>query len=528
MSDYWAKAPCPREQLVLFPTSIDSMIPPDHQVRLFAELLDLCDWSAWEARYHGRIGQPPIHPKIVAGLLLYGLRNQVRSSRRLEYMASHAIDFIWLAEGHRPDHSTICEFRTRFATELRDLFQQVIRIALKAGALSLAEVAFDGTRVKANNNRYATWTAEKLESRIAELAKEFDAALAELSRNDSEGAKAGTLATSQLPPHLAKLKERQELLKQARDKCREADRVRRLEGIDPQKSPAQIPKQDMDARVLPNKEGGYAVNYNPVVATESKGGYIVDADVLSTASENNELVPSLDRIEAAHQQKPDQVLADGLFSTGPNIVALEQRGIELYSPVSLPEPQANPANRADPTQPVPESDWPQLPISPQTKRLDKACFIFDPARNAYYCPMGRTLPYDETKTDRHNGQKRTLNIYRCESCDGCPLKARCITDRSTVGVRSVTRDAYANDRERHAAKMLGEQAKAIYRQRMHVAETPFGFIKHVLGLRQFLLRGLDKVKTEWLWACLTSNVTKLSRHLRGPHATTKLETAKIG
>jgi hypothetical protein len=209
-------------------------------------------------------------------------------------------------------------------------------------------------------------------------------------------------------------------------------------------------------------------------------------------------------------------------------VALEQRGIELYSPVSLPEPQANPANRADPTQPVPESDWPQLPISPQTKRLDKACFIFDPARNAYYCPMDRTLPYDETKTDRHKGQKRTLNIYRCESCDGCPLKARCITDRSTVGVRSVTRDAYANDRERHAAKMLGEQAKAIYRQRMHVAETPFGFIKHVLGLRQFLLRGLDKVKTEWLWACLTSNVTKLSRHLRGPHATTKLETAKIG
>jgi transposase len=191
MSDYWAKAPCPREQLVLFPTSIDSMIPPDHQVRLFAELLDLCDWSAWEARYHGRIGQPPIHPKIVAGLLLYGLRNQVRSSRRLEYMASHAIDFIWLAEGHRPDHSTICEFRTRFATELRDLFQQVIRIALKAGALSLAEVAFDGTRVKANNNRYATWTAEKLESRIAELAKEFDAALAELSRNDSEGSSPG-------------------------------------------------------------------------------------------------------------------------------------------------------------------------------------------------------------------------------------------------------------------------------------------------------------------------------------------------
>lgn len=522
MSDYWAKAPQPREQIVLFPTTIDSMIPPDHQVRLFAEVLDLCDWSAWEARYHGRVGQPPLHPKVLAGLLLYGLRNQVRSSRRLEHAASHSLDFIWLLEGRRPDHSTICEFRTKFDGELRDLFRQVIRIAWHAGALNLTEVGFDGTRVKANNGRYETWTAEKVELEIGRLTKEFETSLAEMAQNDTEA----TTAPTQLPPHLANLKERRELLKQIREKCCDADNNRRKEGIDPKRNPAQIPKTDPDARVMANKEGGYAVNYNPVVATESLSGYILDADVLNTQNENHELVPSVGRIEAAFQQKPERILADGAFSTGENIVALEQLGIELYSPLSLPEPKSNPAMRDDPTQPVPEAAWSQLPMSPQIKRLDKSCFVYDPKQDVYFCPMGRSLPFDERKTDRQHGRKLVLMLYRCESCEGCPLASRCITDRSTSGVRSITRDAYTDDRERHAKRMRSDQAKAIYKKRMQTAETPFAFIKQILGLRQFLLRGLDKVKMEWRWACLTSNVSKLGRHLRGKNVVAKPRAAK--
>ena len=42
-----------------------------------------------------------------------------------------------------------------------------------------------------------------------------------------------------------------------------------------------------------------------------------------------------------------------------------------------------------------------------------------------------------------------------------------------------------------------------------MAEMPNGFTKEVLGIRQFLLRGLDKVRTEWLWACTAFNLRKL-------------------
>ena len=51
--------------------------------------------------------------------------------------------------------------------------------------------------------------------------------------------------------------------------------------------------------------------------------------------------------------------------------------------------------------------------------------------------------------------------------------------------------------------------KATYNQRMHVAETPFGILKGVLGVRQFLLRGLEKVRMEWRWVCTAYNLKKL-------------------
>ena len=43
-------------------------------------------------------GRPPIHPRILAGIVLYGLTHRFRSSRVLEYMCRHNLDFIWLSD----------------------------------------------------------------------------------------------------------------------------------------------------------------------------------------------------------------------------------------------------------------------------------------------------------------------------------------------------------------------------------------------------------------------------------------------
>ena len=59
--------------------------------------------------------------------------------------------------------------------------------------------------------------------------------------------------------------------------------------------------------------------------------------------------------------------------------------------------------------------------------------------------------------------------------------------------------------------METEGAKAIYRQRGAVAEFPNAWLKDKLGLRQFRLRGLMKVRLEVLWAALTYNIQQWIR-----------------
>jgi len=46
-------------------------------------------------------------------------------------------------------------------------------------------------------------------------------------------------------------------------------------------------------------------------------------------------------------------------------------------------------------------------------------------------------------------------------------------------------------------------------------EPVFGIIKHVLGFRQFLLRGLAKVNAEWELVCLSYTVNRLYRLKKG-------------
>jgi transposase len=148
--DYWAKAGLDRHQTLLMYPTWDDSISDGHPVRLFDEVLQACDWSAWEAEYHGSRGQAPIPPRIMAGAILYGLMRCIRSSRQLEYACGHNIDFLWRVEGRSIDQDTFCRFRTRFQGPLKKLFQEVGRVAMHLGLIQLVEVAFDGTRVKAN------------------------------------------------------------------------------------------------------------------------------------------------------------------------------------------------------------------------------------------------------------------------------------------------------------------------------------------------------------------------------------------
>ena len=218
-------------------------------------------------------------------------------------------------------------------------------------------------------------------------------------------------------------------------------------------------------------------------------------------------------------------LADGAFGTGRNLEGMETRGVDFYTPVESPAPQeGNPAQREDPRRPVAEKDWPNLPRNDK-KKLAKSCFLYDEAADCYYCPMGNAMEYKETKKYARSLGTVELRVFRCCECEGCPLAPECLDPKAKRG-RTVTRDGYEPLREKMHAKMQTVEGTKTYNRRMHIGETPFAIIKGIMGVRRFLLRGLEKVRAEWRWVCTAYNLKKLIAALAALRA--QGETMPVG
>lgn len=405
----WATPKHDRSQLMLMSPSLDDTVPPEHQIRAFEAVLLKIDWSRWEAKYNTGRGQPPIHPMLVAGILLWGLKNGIQSSRILEEATKLRIDFMWFLHGRTIDHSTIAGFRTRFGKELPHLFNQFARLALN-GNVNI-ELGIDGTRVRADSSRTGALTAEGIERRAADVAKQLTEALEKMERNDllEDSAKA---SPKELEMHIHRLQNEQEKLSRALEQARERDKVKSRKGDSRRAASTRVPVTDPDAHVLKNKEGGYAPNYTPTIAVDLVSGAIVAAAVPPGSSEASVVADAVAAATELSGNKPVAVLFDSAFATGANLEHLSKEGVKSYSPAGVKD-AANPAVRADLSLPVPPELWKKLPTWGRKKRvLTAEAFIYDEQNDCYWCPMGRKMAEKQLKKNRKG--EVVVEEYLCE------------------------------------------------------------------------------------------------------------------
>ena len=507
----WAEPQIDRQQYTLFSPTLDAMIPADHPVRLFDEILRALDWSAWERSYVLIVGQPPVHPRILAGIILYGLTRGLRSSRQLEYACQSSIDFMWLAERQTIDHSTICGFRNRFRAELKGLFKQIGRVAMGMGLVRLNQMSLDGTRIRANSSRHGTATAKTLVERLAALDAAIEQMLSEAQAADEAEDLFGSDGTpAHLPRSLKDAQRRRARLAQALAAAQAKEAARSPAADEGGKRAPKVPVADPDATLQPNKEGGFAPNYTPVVAVDGAHGFIVDTTVRADGDEGQETLAAVDRVEATLGAKPEQLLADGAHGSGTNLAGLSARGVKGFIPQAQREDTAeNPAKRADPTQPVDAAAWNDLPRNTRNKKVDRSAFLFDAAKDCYWCPMGHRLDFMQ-RQDKHRRQGGGVyRLYRGTGCAGCALSGECVAAKTAY--RTVFRDEYEDLREAMDARLRSAEGKAVYARRAWMAETVFAVVKGWMRFRQFLVRGKEQVETEWLWACTAYNLGKLVR-----------------
>jgi hypothetical protein len=65
-----------------------------------------------------------------------------------------------------------------------------------------------------------------------------------------------------------------------------------------------------------------------------------------------------------------------------------------------------------------------------------------------------------------------------------------------------------------AWKLAAQKVRSIYAQRKHLIEAVNGWIKNIMGFRQFSLRRLEAVKGEWDLVCLSLNLRRMSSLMR--------------
>ncbi|MBK9168188.1 MAG: transposase [Bryobacterales bacterium] len=203
-------------------------------------------------------GAEGYHPEMLTRLLLYGYATGLTSSRRIEKATYDSVPFRYLAAGQHPDHDTIAAFRQQHLEALAELFVEALQLCRRAGLVTLANVAIDGTKLKANagwsrGRSYARMSEE--EQKLTELVKRW---MEESAHTDAaEDARFGKAKRDQdLPEKLAKATGRLERIREAKKELEEEakQRLEEAEREFPRRKRGPIPKRAPRSTLTPDEQ----------------------------------------------------------------------------------------------------------------------------------------------------------------------------------------------------------------------------------------------------------------------------------
>jgi len=327
------------EQDFLLPPSLREWLPENHLAYFVSDLIDQLDLSAIESRYEREErGYPPYHPRMMTKLLVYGYCVGVFSSRRLEKRLVEDVAFRVLAAGNEPDFRTISEFRRIHLKALEGLFEQVLRLAMKLGAMKLGGVAIDGSKVKANASKHKAMSYRRMQEEEKRLKEEVRRLLTEAEQTDKEEDKryGRTRRGDELPAELRRREERLQRIAEAKRELEERARLEAEEKKEPQaKQSKPKPKDqhnftDPESRIMKGGDG-FVQAYNAQIAVEPVLQLIVGQAVTQQANDKKQLLPMIERVKQQSGQKVSEALVDSGYCSEENLGAAAKRKVDIYA-----------------------------------------------------------------------------------------------------------------------------------------------------------------------------------------------------
>jgi transposase len=317
---------------------LDALIPSDHRARIvmsFVESLDLSAlYAAIKAR-EGEPGRPPSDPAVLLGLWLYATIEGVGSARQLERFAQHDPAYRWIAGGVPLNYHGLADFRVAHVEVLDRLLTESVTALIAERVVSLAEVAVDGTKVRANASRGSFKSGSKLARIEAAVEQRLAALKAEIESNPEASSRRKRAAQERAA---REVKERAARARAALERVRaeKAERAKtHRQDEAKKKSEPKASLSDPQARCMRFADGAIRPAYNAQIAATPQDGIIVSVAMTDRRNDAGLAAPMVDDIARRYGQAPEKLLVDTHYATAEDIAALAQHTagpVKVYAP----------------------------------------------------------------------------------------------------------------------------------------------------------------------------------------------------
>jgi transposase len=441
------------DEPMFLPPTVGDFVAQDHLARFVLSLVrDDIDLAEITGTYGSERGQPPYDPVMMTALLLYSYCCGIYSSRRVAKACRERVDFMSIVALDAPDFRTISDFRKRHLKALGKLFGQILHLCETAGLVKLGHVALDGTKIKANASKHKAMSYERMEKRAAELEAEVAKWLSAAEAVDAEEDKLhGRDKTGdEMPEWVA-------------DKKRRAERIRQA-------------KAELEAEAK--------------AAAEAKLKAETEAEEKREAEGRRKPGPKA----APPSTEPDAKAQKNFTDPDSRIMKSKDGFVQAYNAQAAVDAEA------------------QIIVAQDVTQSAVDCAQLVPMTDAIKTNLGRKP--EQLSADAGYCSEANLEALENRSIDGYVA-----TGRARDAAGTVKGEAAAASPEPAAAPTRVEAMRgkikagghtSPYRLRKQLPEPVFGQIKQARGFRQFLLRGLEKVRGEWAIVCTVHNLLKLA------------------
>jgi transposase len=450
-----------REQMILFPESLDEAVGRDHPVRVidaFVDSLDLGQLGFLKVVAEAT-GRPPYAPGDLLKLYVYGYQNRTRSSRRLEAEAGRNIEVMWLTRRAAPAFKTIADFRKDHSQPIIKVCRAFVQFCREQSLVGGKVLAIDGTKINAVASPKRVITPQSLKQAAEAVDRKIAAYLAGMDEADREENGSDTPKLD-VAAALAALQQRRVEIEQQAGELKE-------QGL------SQLVVTEPEAKLMRTAVHGHQVSYNAQTVVDAEHKLVVAFDLTNEGNDQRQLHPMAVLGKEAVGGETVTVVADTGYSNG------EQGQKCADDKIIAIVPRAETVN----------------PMGKQYFARDR--FSYDRDSDTWHCPAGKTLTCRDTDPDQQRKK------YWTNACRNCPLKPNCTKSGKRVIVRHFFEDA------REAMHRRATADPSWMKLRRCLVEHPYGTIKSMMGYPRFLVRGLRKAKSELALSVLAYNLKRV-------------------